>query len=108
MPESFLVNSVLNDLLMVNLLVIMTLLWSSVLPNFMKLAVETTIMYREIEMQDYKEYLEEIIITEEELQERISELGSKIDRDYKNEDLIPKREINKKSTSKDIISYILN
>jgi hypoxanthine phosphoribosyltransferase len=36
-------------------------------------------------MQDYREYLDEIIIDEGKLQERIAELGEEISRDYQNE-----------------------
>jgi hypoxanthine phosphoribosyltransferase len=35
-------------------------------------------------MQDYREYLDEILVTEEDLQERIVELGQEISRDYHN------------------------
>jgi len=38
-------------------------------------------------MQDYREYLEEILIDEVELQKRIIELAEEINRDYKNEKL---------------------
>jgi hypoxanthine phosphoribosyltransferase len=33
-------------------------------------------------MQDYHEYLDEILVTEQQLQQRIAELGSEINRDY--------------------------
>lgn len=33
-------------------------------------------------MQDYREYLDEILVTEEQLQRRIAELGEEISRDY--------------------------
>jgi hypoxanthine phosphoribosyltransferase len=36
-------------------------------------------------MQDYHEYLDEILISEEQLQKRITELGSEISRDYQGE-----------------------
>jgi hypoxanthine phosphoribosyltransferase len=39
-------------------------------------------------MQDYHEFLEEILVTEEALQKRIGELGADISRDYKGKDLI--------------------
>jgi len=39
-------------------------------------------------MQDYHEFLEEILVTEEALQKRISELGAEISRDYQGKDLI--------------------
>lgn len=38
-------------------------------------------------MQDYREYLDEILIDEGKLQERITELGKEISRDYQNENL---------------------
>ncbi|HEX7973026.1 MAG TPA: hypoxanthine phosphoribosyltransferase [Anaerolineales bacterium] len=38
-------------------------------------------------MQDYHEYLDEILITEEALQKRIAELGAEISRDYQGETL---------------------
>ena len=38
-------------------------------------------------MQDYREYLDEILIDEGKLQERIAELGEEISRDYENEKL---------------------
>jgi len=38
-------------------------------------------------MQDYREYLDEILINEGKLQERIAELGEEISRDYQNENL---------------------
>ena len=38
-------------------------------------------------MQDYHEYLDEILVTEEALQARIAELGAEISRDYKGENL---------------------
>ena len=39
-------------------------------------------------MQDYHEFLEEILVTEEALQKRIYELGTEISRDYQGKDLI--------------------
>jgi hypoxanthine phosphoribosyltransferase len=39
-------------------------------------------------MQDYKEFLEEVLITEEALQARIRELAEEISRDYEDEDLM--------------------
>jgi hypoxanthine phosphoribosyltransferase len=38
-------------------------------------------------MQDYREFLDEIIISKEVLQQRIAELGDEINRDYKDKDL---------------------
>ena len=38
-------------------------------------------------MQDYHEYLDEILVTEEALQARIVELGAEISRDYEGENL---------------------
>jgi len=38
-------------------------------------------------MQDYREYLDEILIDEGKLKERIAELGKEISRDYQNENL---------------------
>jgi len=38
-------------------------------------------------MQDYHEYLEEILVGEETLKKRIAELGAEISRDYKDQDL---------------------
>jgi hypoxanthine phosphoribosyltransferase len=38
-------------------------------------------------MQDYREYLDEILIDESKLRERIAELGEEISRDYQNENL---------------------
>jgi hypoxanthine phosphoribosyltransferase len=39
-------------------------------------------------MQDYHEFLDEILIDEDKLQERIAELGAEISRDYKDKDLL--------------------
>lgn len=39
-------------------------------------------------MQDYKDYLEEVLISEEVLQARIQELGREISRDYEGQDLL--------------------
>ena len=39
-------------------------------------------------MQDYSEFLQEILISEEELQRRISELGTQISQDYAGKDLL--------------------
>lgn len=39
-------------------------------------------------MNDYTEYLDEILINEEELQERIRELGAEISQDYEGQDLL--------------------
>jgi hypoxanthine phosphoribosyltransferase len=39
-------------------------------------------------MQDYHEFLEEVLIPEEALQRRIAELGAEISRDYKSEELL--------------------
>ena len=38
-------------------------------------------------MQDYQEFLDEILVTEEVLQKRIGKLGEQISRDYQNQDL---------------------
>lgn len=39
-------------------------------------------------VQDYKEYLEKIILTEEQIQKRIKELGAEISRDYDGKELL--------------------
>lgn len=39
-------------------------------------------------MQDYKEFLAEILVTKDQLQQRISELGRKITRDYQGEEIL--------------------
>lgn len=39
-------------------------------------------------MQDYREFLSEVLITEEALQKRIAELGAEISRDYQGQDLL--------------------
>jgi hypoxanthine phosphoribosyltransferase len=39
-------------------------------------------------MQDYHEFLQEILVSEEELQHRINELGAEISRDYAGKDLL--------------------
>jgi hypoxanthine phosphoribosyltransferase len=39
-------------------------------------------------MQDYHEFLEEVLITEDELQKRIVELGAQISRDYEGDELL--------------------
>jgi hypoxanthine phosphoribosyltransferase len=39
-------------------------------------------------MQDYREFLSEIIVSEDALQQRISELGVEISRDYQGQDLL--------------------
>lgn len=38
-------------------------------------------------MQDYQEYVDEVIVSKEALQERIAELGAEISRDYKGDNL---------------------
>ena len=38
-------------------------------------------------MQDYKEFIQEVLITDQDLQQRIAELGEEITRDYLGEDL---------------------
>ena len=38
-------------------------------------------------MQDYREYLDEILVSEDALKQRISELGQEISRDYQDQDL---------------------
>jgi hypoxanthine phosphoribosyltransferase len=42
----------------------------------------------EVEMQDYHEFLDEILIPEEELNKRIQELGQEISQDYQGQDLL--------------------
>lgn len=39
-------------------------------------------------MQDYHEFLEEILISEEDIRKRVAELGTRISRDYRGEDLL--------------------
>src|SRR5512136_1104345 len=39
-------------------------------------------------MQDYHEFLAEVIVSEDALQQRIAELGAEISRDYQGEDLL--------------------
>lgn len=39
-------------------------------------------------MQDYREFLEEILITQEELQKRIAEMGAQISQDYQGNELL--------------------
>ncbi len=39
-------------------------------------------------MQDYHEFLQEILINEEEIQKRVLDLGARISRDYKDQDLL--------------------
>jgi hypoxanthine phosphoribosyltransferase len=39
-------------------------------------------------MQDYREFLEEILITQEELQKRIAEMGAQISQDYQGDELL--------------------
>lgn len=39
-------------------------------------------------VQDYREFLKEVLITEEQLQKRIAELGAEISRDYAGQDLL--------------------
>ncbi len=39
-------------------------------------------------VQDYREFMQEILITEEQLQRRIAELGAEISRDYAGQDLL--------------------
>ncbi len=39
-------------------------------------------------MRDYREFLEEILVTEDELQQRIAELGAEISSDYEGQDLL--------------------
>ena len=38
-------------------------------------------------MQDYHEYLDQILVNEEQLQKRIAELGAEISRDYSGKSL---------------------
>ena len=54
----------------------------------MKHAAELITSCQGINVQGYHEFLEEILIPEEELQERIQELGQEISRDYEGEDLL--------------------
>ncbi len=61
--------------------------------NYTKLDADPTIVFREIDMDlekisNYKNFLAEVLISEEELQTRITELGEQITDDYKNEDLL--------------------
>lgn len=53
----------------------------------MRLAAAIIIQYQSNMMQDYLEYLDEILITEAVLQDRIAELGQEINRDYQNQKL---------------------
>lgn len=39
-------------------------------------------------VQDYTEYLEKIILTEKQIQDRIKELGAEISRDYQGKELL--------------------
>ena len=39
-------------------------------------------------MRDYREFLESVLISEQELQRRIRELGAEISRDYQDSDLL--------------------
>jgi hypoxanthine phosphoribosyltransferase len=39
-------------------------------------------------MQDYREFLADVLISEEQLQKRVAELGAEISADYQNEDLL--------------------
>lgn len=39
-------------------------------------------------MRDYREFLDEVLVSEEVLQERIAELGTEISRDYQGQDLL--------------------
>jgi hypoxanthine phosphoribosyltransferase len=39
-------------------------------------------------MQDYHEFLDEILLTESDIQQRVKELGAQISRDYHNKDLV--------------------
>ncbi len=48
----------------------------------MKHAAGSTMKSRDRSMQDYKEFLQEILITERQLQDRIQELGAEISADY--------------------------
>jgi hypoxanthine phosphoribosyltransferase len=48
----------------------------------MRPAAASITKFREVEMQDYHEYLDEVLVSEERLQERIAELGAEISRDY--------------------------
>lgn len=51
-------------------------------------AVRLRVFFEELQMQDYHEFLNEVLITEEALQRRISELGVEISRDYQGQSLL--------------------
>jgi hypothetical protein len=87
--------AVLNVLLTGGLLIMTIQLSSWVLLNYMKHAAASTTKYRGINarrrgclMQDYTEFLDEILIDEETLQKRIKELGAEISKDYQGKDLL--------------------
>jgi hypoxanthine phosphoribosyltransferase len=57
----------------------------------MKLAAASTMKFREIncigdEMRDYHEFLGEVLISEDQLQKRIAEMGAEISEDFKGKD----------------------
>jgi hypoxanthine phosphoribosyltransferase len=54
----------------------------------MKRAAAHIMKYRENNMQDYREFLAEVVVSEDALQQRISELGAEINRDYQGKDLL--------------------
>jgi hypoxanthine phosphoribosyltransferase len=54
----------------------------------MKRDAAFTMKYRGIDMQDYHEFLQKILIDEEQLQRRIKELGKEISEDYQDQDLM--------------------
>ena len=43
---------------------------------------------KEVKMQDYHEFLAEVLVTEEQIQKRVVELGAQISRDYQGKELI--------------------
>jgi hypoxanthine phosphoribosyltransferase len=54
----------------------------------MRLAAAPIMTFQEDNMQDYREFLDQILISEETLQKRITEMGAEISRDFKNQDLL--------------------
>ena len=54
----------------------------------MRRAAARIMKCRGIEVQDYRDFLEEVLISEDELQARITQLGQEISRDYEGEDLL--------------------
>ena len=39
-------------------------------------------------VQDYREYLDKVLVSEEQIQKRVKELGSQISRDYAGQELL--------------------